>query len=69
MPEILPLNRAARRLGVTSKWLKAEADAERVPCLPAGSRYLFDMAVVAEVLAERIRSRHGQKRQEAIANA
>lgn len=56
MPELLPLNRAARRLGVTARWLKAEADAGRIPHLRAESRYIFDMEAVARSLSEQIRS-------------
>ena len=51
--EILSLARMARRLGVTSTWLRAEADAGRVPSLRAGSRYLFAPTAVELVLAER----------------
>ncbi len=54
MAEVLSLNRAARRLGVTATWLRAEADAGRVPCLRAGTRYLFDLDALTEALAERI---------------
>ena len=53
MSELLSLARAARRLGVSSRWLKAEATAGRVPCLRADSRFLFDEAAVTEVLRER----------------
>ena len=51
--ELLSLNRMARRLGVTAKWLKGEADAGRVPFLRAGNRYLFSAAAVEQVLMER----------------
>ncbi len=51
MSELLSLGRMARRLGVTAKWLRAEADAGRVPCLPAGTRYLFNVVAVQEALA------------------
>jgi hypothetical protein len=50
---LLPLNRMARRLRVTVAWLRAEADAGRVPCLRAGTRYLFAPDAVERVLAER----------------
>ncbi|HUY89265.1 MAG TPA: hypothetical protein VMV10_11065 [Pirellulales bacterium] len=43
----------ARRLGITQTWLRAEADAGRVPCLRAGTRYLFAAAAVEKALAER----------------
>jgi len=53
MTELLSLPRAARRVGVTAKWLKTEADAARVPHLRAGSRYLFDLAALSECLRAR----------------
>ena len=48
-----PLNRAARRLGVPARWLRAEAEAGRVPYLKAGSRLLFNVSAVSDVLARR----------------
>ena len=53
MGELLSLHRAARRIGVTSRWLRAEADAERIPCLCADSRYLFDIEAVTRALSRR----------------
>jgi hypothetical protein len=50
---VLPLNRMARKLRVTIAWLKAEADAGRVPCLRAGTRYLFSPDAVEKVIAAR----------------
>lgn len=50
---LLPLARMARRLRVTGAWLRDEADAGRVPCLRAGTRYLFAPEAVERVLAER----------------
>ncbi len=50
---LLPLGPMARRLRVTTGWLRAEADAGRVPCLRAGTRYLFAPDAVERVLAER----------------
>jgi hypothetical protein len=51
--EVLPLARAARRLGVPARWLRAEADAGRVPYLRAGARYLFDLRALTNALARR----------------
>jgi hypothetical protein len=51
--ELLSLVRMARRLGITARWLRAEADAGRVPCLCADARYLFAAAAVERVLAGR----------------
>lgn len=43
----------ARRIGVTVRWLKSEADAGRIPCLKAENIYLFNSDVVLEILAQR----------------
>jgi len=53
MGELTNLPRLARRLGVTAKFLRAEADAGRIPCIRAGTRYLFDAPTVERVLAQR----------------
>ncbi len=53
MSELLNLGRAARRLGVSSRWLKCEAESGRVPCLPAGNKFLFNIAALIDELAER----------------
>lgn len=52
-PQLLPLGNMARRLGVTSAWLRREALAGRVPALQADSRLLFVPEIVEQVLAER----------------
>ena len=43
----------ARRVGVPVRWLRAEADAGRIPALKAENVYLFDPAVVIDLLAQR----------------
>lgn len=53
MSELLTLSRIARRVGVSQQWLRAEADAGRIPCLRAGRRYLFDLDATKEALARR----------------
>lgn len=50
---VLNLPRMARRLGVTQKWLRAEAAAKRIPALVAGGRLLFDPGAVEESVARR----------------
>jgi hypothetical protein len=45
----------ARLLGVTSRWLRAEAEAGRIPHLPADKTILFDADLVERLLAERAR--------------
>lgn len=52
---LLPAGAMARRVHVTSKWLRAEADANRLPHLKAGDRYLFDPEVVEQILWKRAR--------------
>jgi hypothetical protein len=49
----LPLWRAAVRLGVPAAWLRAEANAGRVPCLRAGRRLLVNPSAVERALLER----------------
>ena len=45
----------ARRLRVPARWLRAEAEAGRVPCLKADNALLFDPETVERVLWERAR--------------
>ena len=51
MDELLSLSRMARRLGVTQQWLRDQAKAGQVPCLRAGTRFLFNAEAVQEALA------------------
>ena len=44
-----------RRHGLTLAWLKAEAQAGRLPCLRVGRRLLFDPEAVEHVLLQRAR--------------
>ena len=53
MNELFSLSRLARRLGVTQRWLRDQADGGHLPCLRAGGRYLFNLAAVQEALAEK----------------
>ena len=47
----------ARHFNLPAPWLKAETEAGRLPHLRAGDRYLFDPALVEQVLLERVRAR------------
>jgi excisionase family DNA binding protein len=62
---LLNLGPMARRLRVTTSWLRAEADAGRIPHVKAGRAYLFDPEAVEKVLLERAGqegiSREGQQ--------
>ena len=50
---LLPLGPMARRVRVTTGWLRDEAAAGRVPCLRAGERFLFVPKAVERALAKR----------------
>ena len=54
-PSLLPLNIVARRLRVPVGWLRAEAEAGRVPCLKADRAILCDPEAVEAALLERAR--------------
>lgn len=54
-PRLLPIGPMARRLRVTVRWLRAEAEAGRVPHLKAGKVILFNPETVEKVLLERAR--------------
>jgi hypothetical protein len=56
---LLPLRATARILSIPANWLRAEADAGRLPCLRAGSSYLFDIDLVERLLLERARQGEG----------
>ena len=51
----LYLGAMARRLRVPAKWLRAEAEAWRLPHLRAGSVLLFDPEAVERIVYERLR--------------
>jgi len=50
---LLTIGQLARMLGVHSKWLRESADAGELPCVRAGSGYLFDGELVQRILLER----------------
>ena len=52
-PDIVTLADLSRRLRVSAAWLRAEADAGRLPHVRAGSQRLFNLSVVLHLLAER----------------
>jgi len=52
-PKLLPLFAMARRLHVPNNWLRAEAEAGRIPCLIAGRQLLFNPEIVEPLLVER----------------
>lgn len=50
---LLQLRFMARRLRVTARWLREEAEAGRVPHVRAGDQFLFNPEAVEQLLAER----------------
>jgi hypothetical protein len=50
---LLPLNVIARRLRVPVRWLRAEAEAGRIPSLRADNQYLCVLEAVEGALLER----------------
>ena len=55
---LLDLRRMAKRLGVSARWLRDQAEAGHVPALPAGpGRLLFNVAATEAALAALASSR------------
>ena len=55
--QLLSLPALAQDLNLPKSWIKAEADAQRIPHLKIGSRYRFNRAAVVRVLAKRAAER------------
>ena len=51
--KLISVRGLADRLKLPAAWLKAEAEAERIPSLRAGRRLLFNPEAVEQVLLER----------------
>jgi len=52
-PTYQTVERAAARLGIPAAWLRAEAEAGRLPCVKAGRRTLLSAAAVEVALLSR----------------
>ena len=52
---LLKVGAMARVVGVPVRWLRAEAEAGRIPSLKAENVYLFDPEIVINLLAKRAR--------------
>lgn len=59
---LLQVGPMARRLRVPVRWLRAEAEAGRIPHVQAERVLLFDPATVETVLLERARNGQGGRR-------
>jgi hypothetical protein len=53
LPPLLPVGPMARLLRVPVAWLRSEAEAGRVPCLRAGTVFLFNPCAVEQALVAR----------------
>jgi hypothetical protein len=64
--QLTPIRLVARWLRVPVRWLRAEAEAGRIPCLRADSQILCDPEAVEAALLERARqpARKGGRRRE-----
>ena len=49
----VPLTTLAYRTGLSTSWLRAEAEAGRIPSLKVGRRLMFNIATVEAALLER----------------
>lgn len=58
-PKPVDLIEMARRLRVTTKWLRREAEAGNIPHLRADNGFLFNAEVVEELLLQRAGQWHG----------
>jgi hypothetical protein len=58
---LLPLNVVARRLRVPVRWLRAEAEAGRIPSLRAHNQFLCDPVAVEAALLKRVRQPNRQE--------
>ncbi len=57
-PKLLPIGPMARRLRVSVRWLRHEAEAGRLPHVKADRTFLFDPDAVERVLLERAQETH-----------
>ena len=57
---IVELEEMAKRAKVPPRFLKAEAEAGRVPALKAGAKFLFNPQAVLKVLSERAANSQGR---------
>ena len=61
--KLVVLGAMARRLGVPTRWLRAEAEEGRLPHVKAGNTLLFVPAVVIETLVARAAQMPGQNQE------
>ena len=61
-PTLLPLGPTSRHLRVPTAWLRAEAEAGRVPHLKAGDRLLFNPDALERALLVRAQQKPSKSR-------
>ena len=59
-PIFITLHALSRRLGLPAAWIKAEADAGRIPSLRAGRRLMFNPDAVNSTLNDRAQARSAE---------
>ena len=59
--DLIPLTTEARRLRVSSKWLREEAEAGRIPALRAGKTFLVHPPSVEAALIQRAKGEEDPK--------
>jgi len=52
----VPLHVVSRRLGLPAAWIKAEAEAGRIPCLRTARRLMFNLDEVEHIFGERAKA-------------
>ncbi len=52
-PQVVTLDKLAKRLRLSKRWLRTEAIAGRIPSLRIGSRRIFNPDAVEAAIAER----------------
>jgi len=55
--QLLPIGAMARILKVSTKWLRAEAEAGHLPHVMAGEQILFEPDAVVKILVSRARGK------------
>lgn len=61
-PKLIEIHELALRVSAPSAWLRAEAEAGRIPALQVGAKWMFDEQAVAAELARRARELPSQRR-------
>ena len=55
-PTYIPIHKLAHRTGLPQAWLEREAEAQQLPAIRVGRRWMFDREAVESALTERAKS-------------